>query len=211
MTEKISVWNKIRRDLNVPKDRMGAFKNPYRNCDDIYDRLMPLVLREDCRIEYELETVPPTENGNMYFITVIAFLKNSENEIIGKAKGIAAVNLSKVADVSQAIGSATTYATKMALNFLFSIGSAGIDPDDLRPSEYEEISKKIKNARTLEELDSVAVEAAKAPKGDHGRLRVVYSEKKTELATKKTAREPQTPQLNMSLDELPGINLSVEE
>jgi hypothetical protein len=115
----------IQAEIKGEKKRKNDFNNfMYRNVEDIYNEVKPLLSREGITLYVTDEVV---DIGGKAFIKASAHLKDEKDEMT--CEGWAAIDFNhKGWDMSQATGAASSYARKYALNGLFLLDDSK-DPD----------------------------------------------------------------------------------
>ena len=121
----------IQGELKAPKGQHNKFGNyNYRSCEDIFEAVKPLLLKQGCTLTVSDELVMI---GQRYYIKATATIRSgSESQSVSafareseEKKGM---------DSSQVTGSTSSYARKYALNGLFLID----DAKDADTNEYHE-------------------------------------------------------------------------
>lgn len=109
----------IQSELKAPKGQYNKFgKYNYRNSEDIFEALKPILKLHKCAISITDEVLLI---GERYYIKATVTLTNESNESIS-VNGVAReAETKKGMDESQITGSASSYARKYALNGLFAI------------------------------------------------------------------------------------------
>jgi hypothetical protein len=122
VTEKLTT---VQAEIKGEKKRKNDFNNfMYRNVEDIYNEVKPLLSREGITLYVTYEVV---DIGGKAFIKATAHLKDEKDEMT--CEGWAAIDFNhKGWDMSQATGAASSYARKYALNGLFLLDDSK-DPD----------------------------------------------------------------------------------
>lgn len=121
--------NAIRCDLSVPKKKFNSFGNfYYRSAEDIFDGLKPLLKNYNLFLQLENELVM----SEKILVKIKANLIDIDSNESIFTLGFAEVTEKKNMDPAQAIGAATSYATKYALGLLFLIDDSQ-DNDSYQP------------------------------------------------------------------------------
>lgn len=115
----------IQQELKAPKNQFNEFGNfRYRSCEDIFEAVKPLLLKNELTLTLEDELY---NIGERYYVKATAVLSDGKNII--KTSALAREEASKKGmDGSQITGASSSYARKYALNGLFLI-------DDVRDSD----------------------------------------------------------------------------
>lgn len=119
----------IQQALNAPKNLHNDAGNfSYRSAEGILEALKPLLLEEECVLIMNDELV---EVGGRCFIKAIVTLKvsNSDSDESISASAYAECGNLPGMTVPQTTGASSSYARKYALNGLFAIDDAKMDPD----------------------------------------------------------------------------------
>lgn len=117
---------KIQLELKAPKGQYNEFSNfYYRNCEDIYEAVKPLLNENGLVLFMSDELV---NIGERYYIKATATLTNGIETITNTAYAREEEN-KKGMDGSQITGASSSYARKYALNGLFLI-------DDVKDSDF---------------------------------------------------------------------------
>lgn len=119
MTEekKVPTISLIRAELKAPKSQYNSFgKYKYRNVEDIYEGLKPLMVKYCAQYDID-EEIKEICGKTMTEVTVI--YKDAEQTV--KSHGYAEISMHKGMSPEQCIGTASSYATKYALNKLFQL------------------------------------------------------------------------------------------
>lgn len=137
MTEekKVATISLIRAELKAPKSQYNSFgKYKYRNVEDIYEGLKPLMVKYCAQYDID-EEIKEICGKTMTEVTVI--YKDAEQTV--KSHGYAEISMHKGMSPEQCIGTASSYATKYALNKLFQLDDTqDVDSmDNRRQSEYQ--------------------------------------------------------------------------
>jgi hypothetical protein len=107
----------IQNELKCPKSRKNKFGDyNYRNCDDIYEAVKPVLLKHGCSLSVsdDIRIV-----ADRVYVVATATLRNGAGEAID-CTGYAREQLTKKGmDEAQITGAASSYARKYALNGLF--------------------------------------------------------------------------------------------
>ena len=115
LTEKL-LW--VQANLKAPKGQYNAFgKYKYRNCEDIFEALKPLLKQAGLVLAVNDELVMI---GERYYVKATAAVRDAEHALSASAFAREDEN-KKGMDASQLSGSTSSYARKYALNGLFLI------------------------------------------------------------------------------------------
>ncbi|MBT8853741.1 hypothetical protein BTH55_02955 [Lactobacillus delbrueckii subsp. bulgaricus] len=132
MTEekKVPTISLIRAELKAPKSQFNSFgKYKYRSVEDIYEGLKPLMVKYCAQYDID-EEIKEICGKTMTEVTVI--YKDDEQTV--KSHGYAEISMHKGMSPEQCIGTASSYATKYALNKLFQLDDTqDVDSMDNRP------------------------------------------------------------------------------
>ena len=110
--------NIIQTELNAPKNRVNNFQNyKYRNLDDIYEGLKPILKKLGCSVTCDDTLVMV---GDRYYIKATATL-NVNGDCVSVSAYARETDEKKGQDACQVSGTASSYARKYALNGLFCI------------------------------------------------------------------------------------------
>ena len=111
---------KIQTNLKAPKNQFNSFgKYHYRNCEDIFEVLKPLLAETLTTLTIQDEII---NIGTRYYIKATATLHDIESEKTISTTALAREEESKKGmDGSQVTGASSSYARKYALNGLFAI------------------------------------------------------------------------------------------
>lgn len=136
---------KIQKELQVPKNQYNSFgKYRYRSCEDILEWLKPLLAEAKCTLTITDDVVLI---GDRYYIKATATIYNQEKEWV-TVSAFARESLDKKGmDDSQITGTASSYARKYALNWLFLIDdSKDVDEEEKKKKSWVETSyiKKVR-------------------------------------------------------------------
>lgn len=133
MTEKVPTISLIRAELKAPKSQYNAYgKFKYRNVEEIYEALKPLMVKY--RAQYDIdEEIKEICGKTMTEVTVI--YKDAEQTV--KSHGYAEISMHKGMTPEQCIGTASSYATKYALNKLFQLDDSQ-DVDSMDNRQYRQ-------------------------------------------------------------------------
>lgn len=137
MTEekKVPTISLIRAELKAPKSQYNSFgKYKYRSVEDIYEGLKPLMVKYCAQYDIDEEI---KEICGKTMTEVTAIYKDDEQTI--KSHGYAEISMHKGMSPEQCIGTASSYATKYALNKLFQLDDTqDVDSmDNRRQSGYQ--------------------------------------------------------------------------
>ncbi len=136
MTEekKVPTISLIRAELKVPKSQYNSFgKYKYRNVEDIYEGLKPLMVKYCAQYDID-EEIKEICGKTMTEVTVI--YKDDEQTV--KSHGYAEISMHKGMSPEQCMGTASSYATKYALNKLFQLDdSRDVDSMDNGQAQFQ--------------------------------------------------------------------------
>lgn len=136
MTEekKVPTISLIRAELKAPKSQFNSFGNyKYRSVEDIYEGLKPLMVKYCAQYDID-EEIKEICGKIMTEVTVI--YKDDEQTI--KSHGYAEISMHKGMSPEQCMGTASSYATKYALNKLFQLDdSRDVDSMDNRQAQAQ--------------------------------------------------------------------------
>ncbi len=147
----------IQAELNVPKKRFNSFgKYNYRNLEDIYESLKPILKKNDVNLTLQDDIICVSDR---VYVKATATLHKADESI--QVSAMARESESKKGmDDSQITGTASSYARKYALAGLFLI-------DDVKDADTNEFTqqtkqppknktaKKIMNTRTSDQKDAM--------------------------------------------------------
>lgn len=151
------ILTNIQKELNVPKKRFNNFgKYNYRNLEDIYESLKPLLASSSVNLTLEDDIICVSDR---VYVKATATLQKGDETI--KVSAMARESETKKGmDDSQITGTASSYARKYALAGLFLI-------DDVKDADTNEFTqqtkqpprnkaaKKIMNTRTSDQKDAM--------------------------------------------------------
>lgn len=128
----------IQSELKAPKSQYNNFgKYHYRNLEDIFEAVKPLLVKYDCLLNVVDELV---QVGDRYYIKAIA--KISKGDIQVSSVAYARESLDKKGmDDSQITGATSSYARKYALNALLLI-------DDTKDADTQDNTVKKEQIKT---------------------------------------------------------------
>jgi len=147
----------IQAELNVPKKRFNSFgKYNYRNLEDIYESLKPILKENDVNLTLQDDIICVSDR---VYVKATATLHKGDQSI--QVSAMARESESKKGmDDSQITGTASSYARKYALAGLFLI-------DDVKDADTNEFTqqtkqppknktaKKIMSTRTSDQKDAM--------------------------------------------------------
>lgn len=168
MTEekKVPTISLIRAELKAPKSQYNSFgKYKYRNVEDIYEGLKPLMVKYCAQYDID-EEIKEICGKTMIEVTVI--YKDAEQTV--KSHGYAEISMHKGMSPEQCIGTASSYATKYALNKLFQLDdSQDVDSMDNRQYRQTPQPKALHEQATakMEAMQAAKMEAMQAAKQLH--------------------------------------------
>lgn len=130
----------IQQELNAPKTQLNkGFNYYYRNCEDIYNAVKPLLHKYGCTLFIRDELV--FLEGRHYIKAIATLIKGGET-ITNTAFAREEESKPRM-DGSQITGASSSYARKYALNGLFLI-------DDVKDSDTTNTEKKEKAIKNEE-------------------------------------------------------------
>ncbi len=119
MEEISKSLRKIQIALKAPKGRQNEYTHfNYRNCDDIFKAVKPLLEENECTLKVTDELVLI---GTRYYVKARAEIFDDAGNSISTEAYAREEESKKGMDSSQITGSASSYARKYALNGLFCI------------------------------------------------------------------------------------------
>lgn len=145
---------KIQEELKAPKNQKNNFGGyNYRSCEDIFEAVKPLLIKEKLLLRMTDELV---QIGERYYIKATAILTDG-NEIIENTAYAREEENKKGMDGSQITGASSSYARKYALNGLFLIDdvkdsdttNTGDNKEETASEKQIEVLKKIFNNEEL--------------------------------------------------------------
>ena len=124
----------IRAELKAPKSQFNSFgKYKYRSVEDIYEGLKPLMVKYCAQYDIDEEI---KEICGKTMTEVTATYKDDEQTV--KSHGYAEISMHKGMSPEQCIGTASSYATKYALNKLFQLDDTqDVDSMDNRQAQAQ--------------------------------------------------------------------------
>lgn len=169
MTEekKVPTISLIRAELKAPKSQFNSFgKYKYRSVEDIYEGLKPLMVKYCAQYDIDEEI---KEICGKTMTEVTAIYKDDEQTV--KSHGYAEISMHKGMSPEQCMGTASSYATKYALNKLFQLDDTqDVDSMDNRQAQAQQVrqprqtpqQKALHDQATakMEEMQAVKQEAA---------------------------------------------------
>jgi len=149
--EKINLLCQIQSRLVALKGQFNSFgKYKYRNLEDIYVGLKPLLKELNCSVTVSDDLVMI---GDRYYIKATASLLDENNEVVASNVGFARESLSKKGmDEAQITGTASSYARKYALGGLFAIDD-NQDVDSMDNSTHTQNNTAQNKKSSLEVLE----------------------------------------------------------
>lgn len=109
----------IQSELKAPKSQYNSFgKYSYRNLEDIFEALKPLLKKNECFITVSDEVVLI---GNRFYVKATATITNSAGDKVSNTAFARESLTKKGMDDSQITGGTSSYARKYAFNGLFAI------------------------------------------------------------------------------------------
>ncbi|GHN31101.1 hypothetical protein ME790_01720 [Lactobacillus delbrueckii] len=167
MTEekKVPTISLIRAELKAPKSQYNSFgKYKYRSVEDIYEGLKPLMVKYCAQYDIDEEI---KEICGKTMTEVTATYKDDEQTI--KSHGYAEISMHKGMSPEQCIGTASSYATKYALNKLFQLDDTqDVDSMDNRQAQTQQVRqhRQTPQQKALHDQATAKMEAAQAAKQD---------------------------------------------
>ncbi len=155
----------IRAELKAPKSQFNSFgKYKYRSVEDIYEGLKPLMVKycAQCDIDEEIKEI-----CGKTMTEVTAIYKDDEQTI--KSHGYAEISMHKGMSPEQCMGTASSYATKYALNKLFQLDdSRDVDSMDNRQTQTQQVRqhRQTPQQKALHDQATAKMEAMQAAKQD---------------------------------------------
>lgn len=169
MTEekKVPTISLIRAELKAPKSQYNSFgKYKYRSVEDIYEGLKPLMVKYCAQYDIDEEI---KEICGKTMTEVTATYKDDEQTV--KSHGYAEISMHKGMSPEQCMGTASSYATKYALNKLFQlddtqdIDSMDNDNGNSRPLPRRQPQpRQTPQQKALHDQATAKMEAAQAAK-----------------------------------------------
>ncbi len=151
------ILTQIQNELNVPKKRFNSFgKYNYRNLEDIYESLKPILKKNDVNLTLQDDIICVSDR---VYVKATAILHKGD-ELIQVSAMARESETKKGMDDSQITGTASSYARKYALAGLFLI-------DDVKDADTNEFTqqtkqppknktaKKIMKTRTSDQKDAM--------------------------------------------------------
>lgn len=165
----------IQSELKAPKSQYNTFgKYKYRKAEDILEALKPLLMANGCFVTLSDEI---SEIAGRVYVKAFATITNSEGMSITTTAFARESESKSGMDAAQITGAASSYARKYALNGLFCIDDS-VDPDSI--IDIDEVVKKVHQAKSLDQLESLWNEFKENDTPDH-KLRKAIVEKGKEL------------------------------
>jgi hypothetical protein len=167
MTEekKVPTISLIRAELKAPKSQYNSFgKYKYRNVEDIYEGLKPLMVKYCAQYDID-EEIKEICGKTMTEVTVI--YKDDEQTV--KSHGYAEISMHKGMSPEQCMGTASSYATKYALNKLFQLDDTqDVDSMDNRQAQTQQVRQRRQTPqqKALHDQATAKMEAAQVAKQD---------------------------------------------
>lgn len=152
----------IRAELKAPKSQYNSFgKYRYRSVEDIYEGLKPLMVKYCAQYDID-EEIKEICGKTMTEVTVI--YKDDEQTV--KSHGYAEISMHKGMSPEQCIGTASSYATKYALNKLFQLDdSRDVDSMDNRQAQTQQVrQRQTPQQKALHDQATAKMEAMQAAK-----------------------------------------------
>ena len=155
----------IRAELKAPKSQFNSFgKYKYRSVEDIYEGLKPLMVKYCAQYDIDEEI---KEICGKTMTEVTAIYKDDEQTI--KSHGYAEIAMHKGMSPEQCMGTASSYATKYALNKLFQLDdSQDVDSMDNRQVQTQQVRqhRQTPQQKALHDQATAKMEAMQAAKQD---------------------------------------------
>ena len=155
----------IRAELKAPKSQFNSFgKYKYRSVEDIYEGLKPLMVKYCAQYDIDEEI---KEICGKTMTEVTAIYKDDEQTV--KSHGYAEISLHKGMSPEQCMGTASSYATKYALNKLFQLDDTQ-DVDSMDNRQAQAQTQQVRQRRqtpqqkSLHDQATAKMEAAQAAK-----------------------------------------------
>lgn len=147
----------IQTELKVPKTQYNSHSSfYYRNCEDIFDAVKPLLIKYNCCLFVTDEVV---SIGNNIYIKATATI--SDNENIDSATNHVTVSAYAREEATrknfaepQLTGSSSSYARKYALNGLFLIDDEK-DSDNLPPKKEDDKKPEKPKGNFIKAMDAI--------------------------------------------------------
>ncbi len=153
----------IRAELKAPKSQFNSFgKYKYRSVEDIYEGLKPLMVKYCAQYDIDEEI---KEICGKTMTEVTAIYKDDEQTI--KSHGYAEISMHKGMSPEQCIGTASSYATKYALNKLFQLDDTqDVDSMDNRQAQTQQVRQRRQTPqqKALHDQATAKMEAMQAAK-----------------------------------------------
>lgn len=165
MTEekKVPTISLIRAELKAPKSQFNSFgKYKYRSVEDIYEGLKPLMVKYCAQYDID-EEIKEVCGKTMTEVTAIY----KDNEQIVKSHGYAEISMHKGMSPEQCMGTASSYATKYALNKLFQLDDTqNVDSMDSRQAQTQQVRqhRQTPQQKALHDQATANFEATQAAK-----------------------------------------------
>lgn len=165
MTEekKAPTISLIRAELKAPKSQYNSFgKYKYRNVEDIYEGLKPLMVKYCAQYDID-EEIKEICGKTMTEVTVI--YKDDEQTV--KSHGYAEISMHKGMSPEQCMGTASSYATKYALNKLFQLDDTqDVDSMDNSQAQTQQVRQRRQTPqqKALHDQATAKMEAMQAAK-----------------------------------------------
>lgn len=153
----------IRAELKAPKSQFNSFgKYKYRSVEDIYEGLKPLMVKYCAQYDIDEEI---KEICGKTMTEVTAIYKDDEQTV--KSHGYAEISMHKGMSPEQCMGTASSYATKYALNKLFQLDDTqDVDSMDNRQAQTQQVRQRRQTPqqKALHDQATAKMEAAQAAK-----------------------------------------------
>lgn len=162
--KKVPTISLIRAELKAPKSQYNSFgKYKYRNVEDIYEGLKPLMVKYCAQYDID-EEIKEICGKTMTEVTVI--YKDAEQTV--KSHGYAEISMHKGMSPEQCMGTASSYATKYALNKLFQLDDTqdvdSMDNGNSRPLRRQPQPRQTPQQKALHDAATAKMEAMQEAK-----------------------------------------------
>lgn len=160
---KVPTISLIRAELKAPKSQFNSFgKYKYRSVEDIYEGLKPLMVKYCAQYDIDEEI---KEICGKTMTEVTAIYKDHEQTV--KSHGYAEISMHKGMSPEQCMGTASSYATKYALNKLFQLDDTqDVDSMDNRQAQTQQVRqhRQTPQQKALHDQATANFEATQAAK-----------------------------------------------
>lgn len=188
----------IRAELKAPKSQFNSFgKYRYRSVEDIYEGLKPLMVKYCAQYDID-EEIKEICGKTMIEATVV--YKDDEQTV--KSHGYAEISMHKGMSPEQCIGTASSYATKYALNKLFQLDDAqDVDSMDNRAQTQVRQRQSAQNSSYRGQNANQGNRTSEQPKTrQQPRERPLSADEAIEMGKEKKYKEPNTQTLVSAYD-----------